>query len=87
MGRQEQRLASRNGIDPHKPVANRPEMVALLGGEIEEANRLAGIDERVLTNEILDFSFGFVIERVIGGAHVREFRGAAASRDRSPGQQ
>jgi hypothetical protein len=49
-------------------MANRPEMVPFLGSEIEEADRLAGIDERVLANDILDFGFRFVIEGVIGGA-------------------
>ena len=54
--------------------------------EIEKADRLAGI-ERVLANEILDLSFCFVVERVIGGAHVREFCLSTVSRDGSPGQQ
>jgi hypothetical protein len=68
-------------------MANRPEIVLFLGSKIEEADRLAGIDERVLANEILDFGLRFVFERVIGGAHVREFCLAAASRDGSPRQQ
>jgi hypothetical protein len=41
----------------------------------------------VLANEILDLSFCFVVERVIGGAHVREFCLSTVSRDGSPGQQ
>ena len=65
MGRQEQEICVPPGIELHKPVANRPEMVTLLGGEIEEADRLARIDQRVLANEILDFAFRFVVERVI----------------------
>src|ERR1700722_20947551 len=68
-------------------MANRPEMVPFLGSKIEEANRFARIDERVLANEILDFRLRLVIESVIGGANIREFRLAAASRNGSPGQQ
>src|ERR1700729_2417177 len=68
-------------------MTNRSEMISLLGSEIEKADRLAGIDERVLANEILDFSFRFVVERVIGGAHVREFCLSTVSRDGSSRQQ
>ena len=52
-------------------MANRPEMVPFLGSEIEEANRFARIDERVLANEILDFRLRLVVESVIGGAYPR----------------
>jgi len=67
-------------------MTNRLEMVAFFRSKVEEPNRFARIDEGVLANEILDLGFCLVIERVVGGAHVREFGLAAASGDGPPRQ-
>jgi hypothetical protein len=38
-------------------MPDRLKMVPFLWSEIEEADRLAGIDQRMLADEILDFGF------------------------------
>ena len=84
MGRQEQRLAAGAGVGSDKAVADGTEMLALLRRQVDEADRLSGVDQRVLAHQVLDLRLARVVQSVVGGAHVGKLGIASARRDRAP---
>ena len=72
---------------PHQPLQHRLEHRLLFVGIIEEAERAAGIHQRMLADHVLDLGLGVVVERVIGRAHVGEFGVAALGIDHPRRQQ
>ena len=77
MRRQIQRLAAVHRMGAHQPLQHRLEHLLFFLGVIEEAERAARIHQRMFADHVLDLGLGFVVERVVGGAHVGEFGVAA----------
>src|SRR6516162_8671511 len=65
----------------HQPLAYGLEALLFLLGEVEEAELLAREDLRVFADQVLDLDLRLGVERVVGRAHIREFRVAAARRN------
>ncbi len=84
---QEQRLAAGPPIDANEGVANGAEVIAFLTRHVGEADRLAGVNERVFAHQTFDLGFRALVERIIGCPHIREFGLAAPGRDHPRRQQ
>ena len=87
MARQVERLAAGHRMGAHHALPHRLEALALLLGEVEEADDLAREHLAVLAHHVLDFFLGLVVERIVAGAHVGELRVATLRRDADRAQQ
>ncbi len=87
MRRQIQRLAAVHRMGPHQALQHRLEHLLFFLGVIEKAERSPRIHQRMLADHVLDLGLGFVVERVIGRAHVGEFGVAALGIDHPRRQQ
>src|SRR5215475_10111092 len=82
-----ERLATGDRVGAHQALPHGLEALALLVGEIEEADLLAREHLRMLAHQAFDLSLGLVIERVVGRAHVGVLRVAALGRNADGAQQ
>ena len=80
MRRQVQAFAARTGVPPHEALARGRVFLALAGREFGEADLGARPENIVLGDQRIDDGLLFVVQRVIGGAHIGEFGLAAAKR-------
>jgi hypothetical protein len=76
--REVERLEPQRGVGAHQALAHRGEALALLLGEVGEAELLAREELRVLADQRLRLGPGLAVERVVGRAHVGELGVAAA---------
>src|SRR5581483_8290170 len=81
MARKIEREPTGRGMTAHETLADGCPFLALLLREIGEAEDAAREELAVETNEVVDFALAGVVERVMGGAHIRELGVAAARRN------
>src|SRR6476620_10319905 len=74
-------------MDANQTLTHRLEALSLRLGEVREAQLEAGVELRVLADEILGEPPGLVVQRIVRGAHIGVLRVAAPGRNSQRTQQ
>ncbi len=77
VGSQIQRFPPGGRMPAHQALQHRLEADAVFVGEIGKTQQRARVKLAVFAHQIFDFGLRRLIERLIGGTHIREFRVAA----------
>ena len=68
-------------MDPHQGLPNGRQRGAFLVRELRVPDETSRMENRVLGNQRLDLLFHPLVERLIGGSQIGEFRFASFRRD------
>ena len=84
---QEQRPPPGHRMRAHEPLAHRLEGGNFLRRQIGEADRVTRINQRMLANQGLDLGLAAIVQCVVGGTHICEFRIRTPGGKHPPGEQ